>query len=159
MSKKKDPKDLLKVGRKPFWETPEDLEQRIQEYFISGCRTKTIYVNTWEKVYKEVEMPIPTITWLALFLWFVDRQSMYDYQDKPEFTCTIKKARALIENEYEELLRNWNCTWAIFALKNFGRKDKIETEISWKDWWPIQSEMTLKEMTIEQLLTLSKIKW
>lgn len=158
MDKRNRPKTWNPLGRPPMYKNPQDLEEKIQQYFIDWCKIKKIYVKVWDKEYREMEVPVPTITWLALYLWFVNRASMYDYQDKPQFTNTIKKAVALIENEYEELLRNWNCTWAIFALKNFGRKDKIETEISWKDWWPIQSEMTLKEMTTEQLLALSKIK-
>lgn len=64
-----------------------------------------------------------------LFLGFCDRHSFYQYEtDKPEFTNTIKKARCFIEKHYEELLQNGNTTGAIFALKNFGWKDKQEID-------------------------------
>jgi hypothetical protein len=63
-----------------------------------------------------------------LALGFESRQSFYDYEEKEEFTYTIKKARMLIENEYEFQLQRGNTTGAIFALKNFGWKDKSEVD-------------------------------
>jgi hypothetical protein len=103
-----------------------ELEDKINEYFNWGCRVKK-YVVKKGKDYTEIELPIPTITWLALFLWFESRQSFYDYEERPEFSYTIKRARTFIEMEYEEMLRI-NPTWAIFALKNFWWKDKQEID-------------------------------
>jgi len=71
-----------------------------------------------------------TICGLALHLDFESRQSFYDYEKDGEFSYTIKKARLRIENYYEGKLTSRNATGAIFALKNFGWKDKTETEIS-----------------------------
>jgi hypothetical protein len=75
-------------------------------------------------------VPCPTVTGLALYLGFCDRQSMYDYQEKPNFSCTIKRARTFIEHEYEKMLHNGQCTGAIFALKNMGWADKTQTELT-----------------------------
>ena len=70
-----------------------------------------------------------------MHLGFCDRQSFYEYEKKPEFTYTIKKARFFIEQHYEELLQTGNVTGAIFALKNFGWVDRTESniEVSGKD--------------------------
>ena len=55
---------------------------------------------------------------------------MYDYEEKSQFSYTIKRARTFIECEYEKMLHNGQCTGAIFALKNMGWKDKTEQEIT-----------------------------
>ena len=79
----------------------------------------------------------PTITGLALFLGFNSRQSMLDYEKKEEFSCTIKNARLRIEHEYEKQLHLDKCTGAIFALKNFGWKDKTEDKLEDKNRTPV----------------------
>lgn len=112
------------VGRPPLFRTPEELQARIKEYF-SDVPTKTKFTSDGTPY----EVPCPTITGLTLFLGFCDRQSYYDYeQNKKEFTCTLKEARTFIEQHYEELLQTGNTVGAIFALKNFGWIDKVETD-------------------------------
>ena len=114
-----------RCGRPPKFATPEELDARVEEYFNGGgMRTKTITT----KAGLEVEVPFPTMTDLCLFLGFCDRQSFYDYEKRPPFSCTLKKARTLIEREYEEMLRSGTPTGAIFALKNFGWRDKQEID-------------------------------
>ena len=152
-------KPIKEEGSKWVWRPPkylsvEDLENRINQYFNWWCKTKTIYIKTGKDEYEPIEQPIPTISWLALFLWFVNRASMYDYQDKPEYTNTIKRARAFMEQEYEEQLR-FNPTWAIFALKNFGRTDKQTMEIWWHNGAPIQM-IDLSSKTPKKLDELRK---
>ena len=51
-----------------------------------------------------------------------------DYENDGEFSCTIKSARLAIEAVYESNLHSGNATGSIFALKNFGWKDKQEVE-------------------------------
>jgi len=105
-------------GRPPAFESPEVMESIIQDYFQS---------------LKELKVP-PTITGLCYFLGFESRQSFYDYEKKPEFTYTIKRARLRIESTYESNLHGNSNAGSIFALKNFGWTDKQEidqkTEIS-----------------------------
>lgn len=101
------------AGRPPLFDTPEQLQVAISEYFASN--------------------PIATITGLALYLGFYDRQSLYDYEKKPEFSCMIKEARLRVENSYEIALYGKNPTGPIFALKNMGWRDKVETGITDKD--------------------------
>jgi DNA-packaging protein gp3 len=99
-------------GRPPIYDTPEQMQADIDLYFSMTD-------------IKEV-----TITGLALHLGFESRQSFYDYEQKPEFSYIVKRARLRVEMGYEIKLSGNNCTGAIFALKNMGWKDKTETELS-----------------------------
>lgn len=111
------------TGRPPKYKNKEELQDKITEYFEKGMRKKKVVVGPVTNR-SMVEIPVPTITGLALFLGFESRQSFYDYEKNEEFTYTIKKARTFIEREYEELLSTGNVTGAIFALKNMGWNDK-----------------------------------
>jgi len=98
------------AGRPPKYATAEELENKIEEYF-DGCKN---------------EEKRPTITKLILFLGFCDRASFYDMEKIDKFSHTIKRARTLIESVYEDHLLGGNAAGPIFALKNFGWKDKHE---------------------------------
>jgi hypothetical protein len=100
----------MPAGRPPIWDDPEAFDKAVDEYF-SG--TNTI---TW--------------TGLAIHLGFESRQSLEVYGKKPEFSYSIKKALIRIENKYEKAIMDRNPAGAIFALKNFGWKDKQEVEQS-----------------------------
>ena len=117
-------------GRPPKYETADQLETKIGEYFVGGYRTRSAIVGNKKDGYKKVEIPAITISDLVIFLGFCDRASFYDYEKNPEFSSTIKKARTLIEREYEQLLVTQSPTGAIFALKNFGWVDKQDVDIS-----------------------------
>lgn len=91
-----------------MFKTPQDLEAACNDYFEKSDH--------------------PTICGLALALGFSDRQSIYDYREKPEFTCIIKRAMLKVENSYEERLAENGCTGSIFALKNMGWRDKQEID-------------------------------
>jgi hypothetical protein len=130
MTKKKKPEDLQKVGAKPFYKSAKELEEKIDSYFSDCPDTRITITRDSEGATIPIDVPCPTVTGLALYLGFCDRQSMYDYQEKPEFTCIIKRARTFIEREYEKKLHDTACTGAIFALKNMGWKDKTEQEIT-----------------------------
>jgi hypothetical protein len=114
-------------GRDPFFQTVEEFDSKVDEYFNSGIRTKTIWVGKGEHA-QEIEVPVPTITGLCLFMGFCSRQSFYDYGKKDVFSYSVKRAGSFIEREYEEQLQVGNTTGAIFALKNMGWKDRQEIE-------------------------------
>lgn len=113
------------IGVAPLYQTPQELQEKIEEYFDKGVRFRTVIVGPPNNR-SEIIIKIPTITGLCLYLGFESRQSFYAYENKPEFSYTIKKARMMIEREYEEQLQTSTPTGAIFALKNFGWKDKLE---------------------------------
>lgn len=129
------------AGQPPIYDSPEVLQERIEDYFESGVKKKTIIVGRGENK-EAVEVEVPTITGLALYLGFESRQSFYDYEKREGFSYTIKNARTRIENNYEELLQHGNTPGAIFALKNMGWTDrqaidhtsggdKINANINW----------------------------
>ena len=113
----------METGRPPAYKTNEELQNKINEYFNSGVKKRVVLVG--KKPNQEaIELEVPTITGLAYYLGFESRQSFYDYEKKPEFSYTTKRARLFIEQEYEEQLQVGNVTGAIFALKNFGWIDE-----------------------------------
>lgn len=111
------------------YKTVEELEAAIKEYFNS----------------RQLQVVPPTVAGLALWLGFEDRQSIYDYKDRPAFSCTIKKAIMRIEEfaETQLLLGEGSSTGAIFWLKNHGWKDKTEVDTTIKDY-------SLFEETVEK---------
>ena len=125
-----------KNGRPPIYKDSQYLSDKIDEYFI--------YVQG-EYVEKETVNPITfqdgivkewireperiTVTGLALYLGFADRQLLQDYKKKPKFSFPIKRAMTRVEQEYENYLFERNPTGAIFALKNFGWSDKSQVDV------------------------------
>lgn len=125
-------------GRPPIYETPELLQNSVDNYFeyIKGeFHIETSKITDKETGKKNIikEMvwdrrPEPaTVTGLSLFLGFSDRQSLYDYEKHKEFSGIIKNGRSRVEHEYEKNLHENNPAGSIFALKNMGWRDKIET--------------------------------
>lgn len=110
-------------GRPPIFKTPEELQNKINEYFKNPD-----YRQVATKTGEVVDIPVYTICGLAYRLGFESRQSIYDYEKHGKFSYIIKRARLFIENEYEKKLCDNNCTGIIFALKNMGWTDKTEIE-------------------------------
>lgn len=99
------------AGQPPKYKNGEDLQKAIDRYFNIESQ--------------------PCISELAYKLGFASRQSLYDYEKRNDiFSYIIKRARLKVEVGYEKDLRNTEIkpTGSIFALKNMGWKDKIETE-------------------------------
>lgn len=111
-------------GRPPKYETNDELQDAIDNYVkkIKDSKGK-------EKL---------TISGLCYELGFCSRQSFYDLEKDEKFSYTIKRARLFIESNYESKLTEQNATGSIFALKNFGWKDKQELEHGGVDGAPIQ---------------------
>ena len=139
-----------KRGRPPLFKTPEELQEKIDQYFKDGMALRKVVCGSSNNRYIE-HIPVPTITGLCLYLGFESRQSFYTYGKKEEFSYTIKKARLRIEREYEEQLQVGAPTGSIFALKNFNWKDiplidqsqhitKIEVKISDDTTIPLTQE-------------------
>lgn len=114
-------------GQPPKYKSVEEFAAKVEEYFETGLRTKSFIVGKGEAA-QLIEVPVPTMTGLALFLGFESRQSLYDYGKKEEFAYFVKKAQTFIEREYEEMLQVGNTTGAIFALKNMGWRDQTEVK-------------------------------
>ena len=105
-----------------MYNKPEDLQKKVDKYFEDLPYKK---VKQGKDV---IEIPVPTITGLALFLGFESRQSFYDYEKDERFSYIIKRARSFIERGYEEALHTGGGAGAIFALKNMGWTDRQNIE-------------------------------
>lgn len=99
------------MGRPLKFQSKEQLEKAIELYFAETPK------DEW------------TITGLALAL-DTSRKVLCEYDDKEEFSNTIKRAKLIVENGYEIDLKKHGRTGTIFALKNFDWKDKNETDIT-----------------------------
>jgi hypothetical protein len=113
----------------PIFESVEKLQLKIDEYFNEGVKKRTVIIGKAPNQ-KTIEVEVPTITGLTIFLGFESRQSFYDYEKKEHFSYTIKRARLFIECEYEEQLQVGNTVGAIFALKNMGWIDRQVNEMT-----------------------------
>ena len=112
MTKKKPLEDKEKAGRPRLYESTEDMQTKIDEYFFD-----------------EETKGKPTMSGLAYFLGFEDRHGLSHYANYPEFSTTVKKARSRVEMALEVHLYGQAVTGAIFSLKNnFGWKDKREID-------------------------------
>lgn len=110
----------MPAGRPLKFKTVEELDEKAGNYFDSTPITQ------W------------TITGLALAL-DTSRETLMNYEHKVEFFDTIKKYKTKVEYAYELSLRVNGRTGDIFALKNFGWKDKTEIDQN------ITAEVTSKE--------------
>lgn len=109
----------MPAGRPLLFETSEELKVQILDYIQNEKK--------------------PTLSGLAYHLG-IDRQTLYNYKERPEFFDIIKKATDYVQYKYEErLIYEGNPTGVIFALKNMG----------WSDRQEIQQESTIKDERID----------
>jgi hypothetical protein len=133
-------------GRPKKYTDAEDMQVKIDAYFDS-CYQYMDEKDSEGKVNKvKVQIRPLTITGLALAL-DMDRDSLLNYQEDPNFFGTIKKAKMRIHNFAEEqLFTNRNAAGVIFNLKNnYGWKDKNETELTGKDGGAIEINVNIVE--------------
>lgn len=138
-------------GRPLLFKTPQELQERIDDYFAQ-CDPHMEEVTEWlearnkegkllkddnglnylKKVtHKVMTKQIPyTVTGLALHL-DTSRETLVNYEEKAEYFDTIKRAKDKIQNYLELNLNSPSPTGTIFNLKNnYGWKDKTESEIT-----------------------------
>lgn len=123
-NKKLSKRGRVGEGKPPLYDDPAKLQAAVDSYFAER-----------DKAAKDTKVrPHYTICGLALALGFTSRQSLLNYEDKPEFVDIIKKAKLRVEQNYEECLRDHACVGSIFALKNMKWKDgqTVEHELSGK---------------------------
>ena len=114
------------MARPRKYKTVKDMQRAIDEYF---AKTKK-----------------KTICGLTLHLGFATRQSLLNYKgytgkDGESFADTIDTAKTRIEQYYEENLVGNHATGSIFALKQFGWKDRKDIDVS--------GEISLKQPMIK----------
>lgn len=110
----------MPAGRPPIIASPEEMDEKIQEYFDSLRHEDKDGITHWDT---------PTMSGLALALGFVSRQSLADYEARDGYSYSIKRARLLIKDYWEKKLAGTAPTGAIFWLKNHDDyRDKQEVE-------------------------------
>lgn len=130
--KKKIPKDIP-AHRPPQFKTPEEMQYLVDEYFKSreGMPLKdkddNYILDKWGNMVI-IGCKAPTIAGLALALGFNSRQSLLNYQAKPLFMDVILRAKARLQEYWEESLFDRDKTnGAKFALTQYVG-DSIEKE-------------------------------
>lgn len=104
-------------GRPLKFKTPEDLRDKGMAYLRER---------------QEAKLPI-TITGLAIAL-DTSRETLMNYEKRDEYFDTIKRLKAYCEDYAEQSIYiGKNAAGGIFALKNFGWRDKTEQDISVKE--------------------------
>lgn len=136
---------MAEVGRPLKFKSVEELQEKIDGYFESCFEMKWVdedmrdeygeFVYTKKgkkkqthKLERKQTKPFK-ITDLALALG-TTRDLLCDYEDKDEFSDAIKKAKLMVEGDYENRLINRGNSGDIFALKNFNWKDRSETDLT-----------------------------
>ena len=96
-----------RVGRPDKWSNPEQLEEQVNEYLDIT--------------------PVEDLTLTGLLIHInSNKQTLSDYEKKPEFRDIIKFAKLCIEHSYEIDLKKHGRAGSIFALKNFDWTDRRE---------------------------------
>ena len=140
MPVQKEPRPPRNQGRPLMFQTPRELRRKIDRYFAScweevwDCiKSKDGSDDQWVQRFDRHGNPMmqlgerPTITGLAIALE-TSRATLMDYEQRSEFYLDIRRAKDLCEYYYEQgaVKGTIHPSVAIFGLKNFGWKDKIE---------------------------------
>jgi hypothetical protein len=131
---------MAKVGRKPMYETKEEIQKKIDQYF-EDCKGELLTDADGNPMLNKYGEPVIigakplTITGLALALGFTSRQALLNYQDKEEFVDTITRAKTKIEQYAEERLFDKDgANGAKFSLSNnfkgWTEKQQIEADVN-----------------------------
>lgn len=97
------------MPRKPFYKTPEEMQEVIDKYFLQ-CQGKPFLDENGDVLrdkYGEIilqDAKPPTVTGLALALGFTSRQALLNYQAKKAFVDTVTRAKSRVEEYTEERL-------------------------------------------------------
>lgn len=129
-----------KGGRPPVFTSVEEMQEKIDAYF-EECKGHPLTDEEGNIITNKAGMPIIvgerplTITGLALALGFTTRQSLLNYESKPEFLDTIKKAKSKVEQYAEERLFDKDgANGAKFSLANnfkgWAEKQQIEADVN-----------------------------
>jgi hypothetical protein len=114
----------MTAGRPRLIKSVEEMESRIAEYFADCDQRDVPY----------------TIAGMAWFLGFCDRTALAEYETRPEFSSTVKRARLKVEMQRSERLASGdgNKTGMIFDLmNNFGWKDQRNLKHSGDEEHPL----------------------
>lgn len=144
-SSKTDGKDKKPVGRPRLFSSPDEFD-RLVDLYIATCQ--------------DPDKPKAiTLTGMVLALGFCSKDTFYEYQKFPEFADSVKRARLLIEQEYENrLLVGTNAAASIFALKNFGWADKHPSYIDELQAKKLERELQIDDEQVQPATVVIGVK-
>ena len=131
----------IRNGRPPVFNSVEELQRLIADYFESCWTTKIVTTVNIKGEFIREEIPVQTepycVTGLACWLG-ITRTTLLQYQhEKEQFTATIKTAKSFIEHHAEKLLLKGKvpAVGVIFSIANnfHGWKDVRRTELTGPD--------------------------
>lgn len=121
-------------GRKPAYETPEQMQSVIDRYF-EDCKGERLKDKYGDYIYDKNGRLIiegrrpPTVTGLALALGFTSRQALMNYQAKKAFVDTVTRAKTRCEEYAEQRLYDKDGSrGAEFSLRHNFKWAQDETD-------------------------------
>lgn len=118
------------MPKHPFYKTPEEMQEVIDQYFID-CQGKP-FLNDDGKPLRDkfgeivlMDAKPPTVTGLALALGFTSRQALLNYQAKKAFVDTVMRAKSRVEEYAEQRLFDRD--------GQRGAQFSLEHNFRWKD--------------------------
>jgi hypothetical protein len=120
------------MARPRIIKNPEQFDMLAEEYF-SECVTRNEPV---------------LLTGLILALGLNSRAALDEYERRPEFFNSVKRAKLQVEMEYERRIGGANPTGAIFALKNFGWRDQQQIAVDHSGSLNLQAQ--IRSILLEQ---------
>lgn len=110
-----------------------------------------VLMEAIEKYFEETPEEMLAVSGLALYLG-TTREKLMDYQERDAFRDIVKMAKLRIELSYEQSLRKSGRVGDIFALKQFGWKDKQEIDQTVHG----SVDLSFKDSSTEELLKLAE---
>lgn len=120
-------------GRPLAFKTVEALQKAIDEYF-DHCDNRLVkgYDNKTNEEFAYISPEPYTMSGLAYAIG-IDRRTLIDYSERPEFLPTVKRARDRVESDIERRMSD-KATFTpglIFNAKNnFGWRDETHQDIT-----------------------------
>ena len=141
--------------------TPIELEEKINDYW-KNAEEKEMIVGYTNKKKITQKKKIYTITGLVLHCGYADRQSFYDLEKLPQYSCIIRKARTKIQQVHEERLQSSQPVGSIFALKCMGwiddGKKEDSSEMAPKQTFNIQINHFLGQQNVKPIPKIGDIE-
>lgn len=120
-------KQLRRYGRPRVFTTPEEMGLAVDRY-LNMCTT---------------HRTPPTYTGMILALGLTSKAAFRRYREYEGYSEEVDRAELMIEHEYEKRLNTaTSATAPIFALKQFGWRDKTEHEVTGAGGGPMHSVTT-----------------
>lgn len=126
------------IGRPRKLQSPEQLDELVDKYVdMCGLSDPPVAI---------------TLTGLILSLGLSSRESFDEYLKYDGFSDSVKRAKLIIEHEYEKRLNGGaNAAAPIFALKNFGWSDKQTVTLDGDPDKPLQVSHRMDKDAVELL--------